>query len=406
MAEFISLSGMRLETHRSSAVSAISKGCQAGLLALLMIMPALTVAEPSPVESGAASSTPAAGGGDVGGDRLAMPRWQVDSRGQMATWLSEALPAKQVLWLNGAPGAPDAFLALYLPQAAGRNEGGGVILPDVGQHPAWPGLVSRLRHGLPERGWHSLVLERRDESSEPWPARRLVTIDQPDFPFPGAIPRPRPEAPSESPAPGGGETTPDARAQTNAETERLEVANNAMDPGGASSSEATEDVDASLVRKSAAVPALDNPDRIGHGLRQLSEFGLLNQALIGVGEGARDTVAYLGRQTSVPERGLVVVWINARFADDVLDPVREAGDVLARIPILDVQDGTDETVEAAAEARARFARRHQLANYRQLRFPRMTAVAPQGQDPLVSRIAGWLREVAPGRDVPDPAQPR
>lgn len=89
--------------------------------------------------------------------------------------LSGTLPAgaevdrdREAHWAGVLADAPDRvelaaggtpFTALYRPDRSGQPRGALVLLPDIDQHPDWPGVTGPLRRGLPEHGWDTLALQ-------------------------------------------------------------------------------------------------------------------------------------------------------------------------------------------------------------------------------------------------------
>lgn len=331
-------------------------------------------------------------------------------------WFAEEAPADEVRWLNGSAFSPGAFLTLYIPEILGKGQGGAVIIPDQGQHPDWPGPVKALRQGLAEKGWHTLSLSTVAINSDTPVAERMLTPrGDPEFPYPGAPERMRRSASgaavaseggeggadaADSPAEElGGETPPTPREETNAATEELEQA--AATPDG------EPEADVSL-----SEPPQPSPDvpgdalRLELGLQYLNKVGLLNQALIGVGEGARVTLEYINGLPAIPEKGLVLVWINAPIDEADLRAAQDRQPDLVKLKILDIYDARTERIQADADARRRFARRAKMAGLEQVRIPWLGRAVEGYNAMLIERVSGWLRRAAPGRDqVSRPLKP-
>lgn len=329
-------------------------------------------------------------------------------------WLSDELTPAQVRWLNGDQQNPSAFLALYLPETTGRGQGGALILPDAGQHPDWPGVVSVLRQGLPDKGWHTLSIAPYSQNQQTGISRVLETRTSDQFPYPDAPVRRRvggdPANAETGDEAGTGEagaaeesaaddktaeTDPnaEARAATNAETEKLEA------EAAAESARAAGEPEVALNESLSPQAAEVSPvTRLELGLQFLNQSGLLNQVIIGVGRGAETTLDYLEALPTIPEKGLVLVWINAEVDDQRLNQLLERQPDMLSLQILDIYDGQNREWQDRAQFRLRFARRKQMTGYQQVRLPWLERAVSGYDQMLVERISGWLQRAAPGED--------
>jgi pimeloyl-ACP methyl ester carboxylesterase len=66
-------------------------------------------------------------------------------------------------WLNTDEGK---FLALYNSDMTGSPKGAAILLPPLGAHPNWPGVIRQLRSTLPHSGWSTLSIQMPVLSSQ------------------------------------------------------------------------------------------------------------------------------------------------------------------------------------------------------------------------------------------------
>jgi len=59
-------------------------------------------------------------------------------------------------WLNNGN---EKFLGLYDNEMTGRPHGVAILLPPLGAHPDWPGVMHQLRTTLPRYGWSTLSIQ-------------------------------------------------------------------------------------------------------------------------------------------------------------------------------------------------------------------------------------------------------
>lgn len=326
-------------------------------------------------------------------------------------WLASDTNPREVIWLNGDSSSPASFLGLYLPNNTTTSEGGMVILPDMAQHPDWPGLPGMLRHGMPDQGWHTLALQLKPDAKPVGSERLMRPVGASDFPYSGAINREGrgksggPAAPTPGGESGSGgaappaSSEPDPRAATNAATDQLEK----QMAADANLAEPAAQTDAAQAGAPSAPSANedtspDNVSRIEQGLAQLDQFGLLNQALLGVGSGARATLDYLKSRTAVPEKGFAIVWVNASLDESDLLDLKEKQPLYDKVRILDIANTLDLDAIHQAEKRHNFAKRNKMAGYRQIEMPMPQLYPEIVNEPLLQRIKGWLKKTVPGQE--------
>ncbi|MBK8970668.1 MAG: DUF3530 family protein [Hahellaceae bacterium] len=377
----------------------------------LGLLPGLVRAEdPAPAEeAGNAAPAPAKTPRQAAFDE---ERFAAGTARNRMNWLASDTDPREVIWLNGDGSSSASFLALYLPNNTKSSEGGMLILPDLAQHPDWPGLPGMLRHGMPDHGWHTLSLQLKSDAQTMGVERVMSTVGATDFPYPGAVnregrgktgatagPASAGESGNSEAAPTPAPPDPDPRAATNAETDQLEqqmaADANLTDPAAEAPAAVSPDTPGSP-------PAEDdspgNVSRIEQGLAQLDQFGLLNQALLGVGTGARATLAYLEGRSSLPEKGFAFVWVNAVVDENDLRALKEKQPLFDKARILDVVNTLDLDAVEQAELRQKFARRNKMEGYRQLAIPMPQLYPAVMNEPLLLRIKGWLKKTVPGQE--------
>ena len=81
---------------------------------------------------------------------------RTDPEAVIIAQLSNSVEKRQLVELTLSSGS---FPALYREETRGQPEGGIILLHDIDANADWPGVISPLRHTLPDRGWHTLSLQ-------------------------------------------------------------------------------------------------------------------------------------------------------------------------------------------------------------------------------------------------------
>lgn len=81
---------------------------------------------------------------------------RTDPEAVIIAQLKNSVEKRQLVELTLSSGT---FPALYTEETRGQTEGGLILLHDIDANADWPGVISPLRHGLPDRGWHTLSLQ-------------------------------------------------------------------------------------------------------------------------------------------------------------------------------------------------------------------------------------------------------
>jgi len=79
-----------------------------------------------------------------------------DTEKRLAEAAISSAPDSSAQWLDGSKGK---FLALFDREMTGSPQGGAILLPPLGAHPNWPGVVRQLRSTLPRYGWSILTIQ-------------------------------------------------------------------------------------------------------------------------------------------------------------------------------------------------------------------------------------------------------
>ncbi len=86
----------------------------------------------------------------------AAPNTEVAIDRQLITLVQHGRIPGQAVELKAAG---QTFLGLYLPAAGPTKQGAAILLPGIGAHPDWPGVIATLRRGLPHHGWATLSIQ-------------------------------------------------------------------------------------------------------------------------------------------------------------------------------------------------------------------------------------------------------
>lgn len=74
-------------------------------------------------------------------------------------WAKELQGDLLVGQVKELPAGGKRFLTLYAPQTSATPKGAVILLPGMGAHPDWPGVIHNLRVKLPAHGWSTLSLQ-------------------------------------------------------------------------------------------------------------------------------------------------------------------------------------------------------------------------------------------------------
>lgn len=96
----------------------------------------------------AASAAPAARTAPPKEDTAREQRWAQQLEGDVVVGKARQLTAKGT-----------RFLSLYTRQTLASRKGAVILLPGMGAHPDWPGVIHALRVKLPDHGWSTLSLQ-------------------------------------------------------------------------------------------------------------------------------------------------------------------------------------------------------------------------------------------------------
>ncbi|MDX9874291.1 MAG: DUF3530 family protein [Spongiibacteraceae bacterium] len=270
------------------------------------------------------------------------------------------------------PAIPAAtpFFARQQLDLSGRPRGSVLIVPDAGQHAAWPGLISALFEQLPLHGWHTLA------PALPPPEAVLVSTLPAD---------PAASAPATEPASG---TDPEAQSTQTV----LPAAGDAADVPASSAEEIAADapaVAAVLAPTAESIAQQRLQLALGHLRQQGNETG---SVAIGIGYGALRAVRLA---TADPQAFSALALINVD-----LNPAESAEliDLLAalELPVLDLLTAPAAAQRQAAISRARQLTAHSAYEQVTLPTPAMPTPANEGKhETLTRRVRGWLDRVSP-----------
>lgn len=276
--------------------------------------------------------------------------------------LSQALPAKEVIWLQ-AEG--ERFLALYLNEQSGSARGGIIILAEHYHQPSERYWINNLRHTLPEKQWHSLVL---------------------------AIPQQKAsQADTTKTAPTPSATTETEPSATSPTTGQNQVTN---DNSGANASDKNPDSDAEKENNQRqALAAIDA------AINYYNAQGVFNVAIISEGASAIYALQYISNISNTEKRkqirGLALVNARNQFNDTSIIELMAA----QQLPILDIYLGLDYRDQREAQQRKVASRQLSPGQYVQVAIPRTATSWDSREDRLSKRVRGWLDRTASGFEV-------
>ena len=334
-----------------------------------------------------------------------VPRAMVNPEWNLLEGLAREVRGGEFVRLGqDGPAAP----ALYWPAVAEKNEGGALILVPVGEGWTVQGLTARLAARLPEAGWHALMVGLAD----PVPAI-------PDRVLPAKVAiRPKPadsEAEEDAADEGDGSTASDETAN-NAPAQEDSASGSQPETGDGEQPAADKAVDIDVAKGegsaaegaapdasptpadgAVAEPVAKSPDnaaRLALAFDELLRRGLANTAVIALETGVPAALAGLAARPEIPERGLVLVLVNARFADWQRWTRKQPQ--LNRLAVLDIYDRDRSELVAQARLRQQSARRLKFARYDV--YPMSAPGLGRGSERLARKVTRWLLEVAPGED--------
>lgn len=117
--------------------------------------PGATPARPA-APSGAATATPPNRSVTPSPATATAPNTELAIDRQLIALVQRARIPGQAVELKAAG---QTFLGLYLPATGPTKQGAVILLPGLGAHPDWPGVIATLRRGLPPHGWATLSIQ-------------------------------------------------------------------------------------------------------------------------------------------------------------------------------------------------------------------------------------------------------
>lgn len=246
--------------------------------------------------------------------------------------------------------AAEPFFARQQRNLSGTPRGSVLIVPDAGQHAAWPDIVAALFDQLPLHGWHTLA------PALPPPAVQAVSVT--------------PAVQAASAAAEAGTTEPDTLAAT-------------AEPVTTPAPPVTDNGETT-----APLPDAIAQQRLQVALQHLNQNGDTGTVIaIGIGHGALRAARLVA---AAPQTFAGLVLINANGA---ADPEFELTPLLAalELPTLELLTAPSATDRQQAAARARQLNAH--GQFAQVLLPVPAATVPAMElryDNVARRVRGWL----------------
>jgi hypothetical protein len=125
---------------------------------------------------------------DSGSDPRILPDLEQERLQALA---QSQLPDTQTLWLETQH---ESFLGLFKPANSPQARGAVLLLPHDRTSADWPGIITSLRQGLPDQGWHTLSIALPDEPEYIPP--RMDTLELKAKPEPAEDGQPLEQQPS------------------------------------------------------------------------------------------------------------------------------------------------------------------------------------------------------------------
>lgn len=247
--------------------------------------------------------------------------------------------------------------ATFTEETLGTQYGGVILLHDVGEEFDSAGVISSLRHSLPEHGWSTLTL----------------ALDYPFEPSLYLI-----EEPSDQVSPDVEGAATEMSAEAN---EEQAVEPKVSELEQTQSDDKLEDNNESKSDEKAALPPVSNEQRVSAALSFIEAKSIERVILLGYGGGGELAISLLGSISSI--EGLVLV--GATSPDDITNLIE------AQNPILDLLGERDFTlVQEAAKKRKVMMKRNGNLAYQQRKVSGANHQFLGLEPTLTATINGWL----------------
>ena len=292
--------------------------------------------------------------------------------------LSEALPADEVVWLKAGD---ERLLALYLKEQRGQARGGVIILAEHYHQPSERYWINNLRHTLPTKQWHSLVL----------------AMPEPSF---DTTANTAPEQVMAANAPNHKQSDEQGHEQVVDTTTKQNTTETTPNPSPAPQDPVTDNA----ADKSAS-PSTPSYQRrafaaIDAAIRYFNDQGIYNMAIVSEGSSAVYAMQYISNNSDQQIRGLAIINARNPFNDTrLIELIAEQS-----LPLLDIYFGLDYRDQREAQQRKVASRKLASGQYLQIELPRIATRWDNHEGRLSKRVRGWLDRTASGFEVESPAQ--
>lgn len=360
------------------------------LLSCFVLMPGILHAQTEPPKTPAPSTieTPATA------PATEMRKATVVNAQYQQQALSDEQKSDEIIWLE--PTYPDMdkparVLALAQKHRTAQAQGAVLIVPDQGQHPDWPALVSPLRQSLPDHGWYTLSISMPNPSPGMVPERQLdakvlesVDLNQQiQSAIQGGARAQKPDAASAPPDPA---TPPQTTTPASADPATQQTVTDPVDIDLQGKTASTEQ------RGSYSVWAQAN---LQAGIAHLQGQGYQNIVLIVLGKNAEAALAWLKPNAQqMSKGGFALIMIDPRFTSVGQSFWQDQLGEGFVAPIFDIVNSSDLDSRGQAELRRSGATVAGLLGYQQTRL--QTTGDGVAQKNLLRRIQQWMSIHAPG----------
>lgn len=293
-----------------------------------------------------------------------------DYNDQRAQELARLLPTQAQTLTAGE----DSFPALWLPASDGQPKGAVILLPGTGETPDWPRVISPLRYGLAQQGWHTLSLSLPEEESN-------IPSRPPEPPKPVA---PAADAPKDKEA---------AASEGDKKEENKEDSAKEAEKPAEESPAPTEEEPAEV-----DPPRPPLAERISARIEAALTFARAQDAkvivLLGHGTGGYWAAHYLSQDKAEALQQLILISPSQPTGQEV--PLEG---LLAKLPLAtgDFYYADRPTEQQAANLRRSASQRARHPAYSQTPLNTLAGDLASEQQQLLRRIRGWLdRQLAAG----------
>lgn len=336
-----------------------SKGSLTVLL-LLALSPTLQAEDKAPAPPTEAEATTTAPAVPIKRPPL------LDYNDQRAQELARLLPAQAQTLTAGE----DSFPALWLPASDGQAKGAVILLPGAGETPDWPRVISPLRYGLAQQGWHTLSLSLPEQE----PSTPVRPPEQP-----------KPVAPA-----AGDQTGKNAAAsEGDKKEENKEEAEKPAEESPAPTEEEPAEVDP---------PRPPLAERISARIEAALTFARAQDAkvivLLGHGTGGYWAAQYLSQDKAEALQQLILISPSQPEGQDIA-----LEGLLAKLPLAtgDFYYADRPAEQQAANLRRNASQRARHPAYSQIPLNTLAGDLANEQQQLLRRVRGWLdRQLAAG----------